>query len=337
MTLQTKALLILCALSCIPQFASSAGFRTASATDGDSKPLRVGIWYPSEDAITTKPHPRYGLDVAIDAPIANANGSVIVLSHGYSGWYAGHADTAIALADAGFIVAAPSHTGNTFTDMSSSPDQWVLDRPRHISRVIDYLLTDTDFEPHVNDQKIGVYGFSAGGLTAMNLIGAVPDIEKANQHCVDDPSEFVCAEGLVGALDAAGVNELPKNAWGADRRISAAVIAAPALGFAFSEQQLMDVKADVQLWSADLDFSVPTNTNAAHIANNLPTQPEIHWIDNATHYSFLIVPCREAFKNEDPVQYETVCSDNQGFNRRAFHDAMHTQMIRFFSESFGLR
>lgn len=321
---------ILTACCLVSGAAQAAGFRSISVSDAPQPPLDVGLWYPTEAPAPDTPNTEYGLAVAIDAPVGATNRALIVISHGFGGWYAGHADTAIALAEAGFIVAAPSHTGNTWSDMSSPIERWGLDRPRHISRVIDHLLSDPYFSQHIDAEKIGVYGFSAGGFTALSLIGAIPDRDTALQHCVDHPGEFACSEGLIAQLDKADVWSIPPQQWGHDDRVKAAVISAPGMGFTYTRESLDAVSAAVQLWSGELDDSVPTATNAAQLAARLPVRPETHWIDGANHFAFMIVACREAFKQADPEEYSMVCEDADGFDRRAFHHDMHQHMVRFY-------
>ena len=312
----------------------AAGFREIEVPDAGYKSLTVGLWYPSNQAPPDAANTQFGLPVALGAPISAPNGGLILISHGFGGWYAGHADTAAALADAGFMVAAPSHSGNTWSDMSSGIDQWAVDRPRHISRVIDHLLADSELASHIDSSNIGFYGFSAGGYTGLGLIGGVPDIDTAVQFCQKRPSEFVCKNGMIDALYEADMQKLPDSAWGADERISAAVLSAPGLAFAYTAKSLSSVTADVQLWSGELDDSVPTQSNAALLAQRLPKAPETHWIANASHFAFMVVACREAFKLDDPIEYEMVCGDPDGFDRIAFHTDMHEHMIRFYEASF---
>jgi len=329
---------ILIAYSCIVTSVSSqaAGFTTIEVEDQGQPDLQVGLWYPSSEQPPAEPNTRFGLAVALDAPLQNPNGGLVVISHGYSGWYAGHADTAAALADAGFIVAAPTHTGNTWSDMSSSPDKWALDRPRHISSVIDHMLAGHEFSSVIDKDSVGIYGFSAGGYTAVGLIGGVPDFKVAAQHCKQQPEEYVCADGLMDALISADMGSLPDEAWGYDMRISAAAISAPGWGFAYTKDSLSKVTANVQLWSGQLDTSVPTESNAALLAQRLPIESETHWIEDANHFAFLTVPCREAFKQEDPEEYEMICGDADGFDRHQFHDDMHVEMVRFFEAAFEI-
>src|SRR6202040_1122219 len=51
-----------------------------------------------------------------DCPIVGDKLPLVVVSHGRAGWFAGHHDTAAALADAGFVVAAISHPGDNLSD-----------------------------------------------------------------------------------------------------------------------------------------------------------------------------------------------------------------------------
>jgi predicted dienelactone hydrolase len=309
------------------------GFRLLQAPDPGSKDITFGLWYPTAVAAPDAPNTRFGHALAVDAPFTQTRHPLVLLSHGYSGWYGGHADLAMALANAGYLVAAPSHTGNHFADMSSSVDQWAVDRPRHISATLDFLLQYDLTRDVIDASRIGVYGFSAGGFTALSLIGAVPDFDHASEQCQESPSEFVCAEGMIDVMLNAKVDALPASAWGHDPRIRAAAIAAPGLAFAYSEESLADVSVPVQLWSAMNDHSVPHESNALPLSERLPSPVETHWVDNASHFAFIIIPCRPAFEKADPEEYKMVCGDADGFNRREFLQSMAKDMIRFFDES----
>lgn len=96
-----------------------------------------------------------------------------------------------------------------------------------------------------------------------------------------------------------------------------------------------EITADVQLWSGELDEQVPTQTNAALLAARLPQEPETNWIPEANHFAFMVVSCRESFKRDDPEEYEVICGDAEGFDRRVFHEEMHQEMVRFFNTSFA--
>ena len=314
----------------------AVGFRSLEIASADGPDLVAGLWYPSDAPVPTEPNTEYGLAVALGGAPAPGNGRLVVISHGQGGWYGGHADTAIALADAGFTVAAPSHAGDTWSDRSAPVERWILSRPVDVSRAVDRVLDDPSVGAALDPDRVGVYGFSAGGYTALALVGAVPDLDAAAAHCRAAPHELVCREGMVDALLGAGLERLPKAAFGADARVRAAAVAAPGFGFAFTRESLAGVDAAIRLWSGELDERVPTASNAAAVAERLPSRPTLHRVAGANHFAFLMVPCREAFRRADPEGYERVCTDVPGFDRHAFHDRMHAEMVRFFEHVLDL-
>lgn len=326
-------ILPLCLLLSLP--ASAVEFRLLQVPDGDHLPIEAGVWYPSDASVPDSANTVFGQALSIDAPLRGKGLAVIALSHGYGGWYAGHADTALALAEAGFVVVAPTHTGNTWSDMSSPIEKWILDRPRHVRRAFEHLTQTAPFRTRVDDSRYGVYGFSAGGLTALLLLGGVPDFDLAAAHCRQYPDEFVCAEGMLRQLLGAGMARVPAHVWGADKRIAAAAIAAPGLGFAFSRESLAGVRAAVQLWSGGRDERVPTDRNAGRIASRLPVPAKTHWEADANHFAFMLVQCRPAFEENDPEDYAAVCGDAPGFDRFAFHRHINREMLRFFRENLS--
>lgn len=93
------------------------GFESAHVSYGSEAPLVAGIWYPSSAPLTNVQQERWP-GVVANAPITGARLPLVVLSHGGGGSYEGHYDTAIALARAGFVVAAVSHAGDTYDDES---------------------------------------------------------------------------------------------------------------------------------------------------------------------------------------------------------------------------
>ena len=212
------------------------GFQVVQVTDPGGAPLTVAIWYPS--ATQSGPATSLGvvlMDVAPNAPVSGKALPLVVISHGNGGGPGSHADTAMSLAAAGFVVAAPMHTGDNYVDDSVvGSGNWLTDRSRHIHSTIDYMLADWPSRDHIESGRIGVFGFSAGGLTALTTIGARPDLSLIASHCADAP-EFVCKllesthSGMVEGRD------LPVPAsFVLDPRVKAAVVAAPGLGFTLS-------------------------------------------------------------------------------------------------------
>ncbi len=334
-SLKTNLLKLLVGASVIaPALTQAVGFTQATVTDAGKRPLDIGIWYPSDAPSPTEPNTPFNRALAKDSAIRGTELKLVIISHGYGGWLGGHADTALALAEAGFVVAAPSHAGNTFRDMSASADQWIIDRPHQVSATIDYLQQAWPHRDHLLNEGVGVYGFSAGGLTALSLVGAVPDMALAEQHCERQPQEFGCRDQtLVPTLVAAGLHNLPADAWGRDTRISAAAIAAPGLAFAFDEAALTAVETPLQLWSALEDDRVPHASNALPLADALGARADTRWVEGAGHFAFMIQSCTEKLKKYEPDTWAFLCVDKPGFDRQQFHTEMNSELATFFREN----
>lgn len=52
------------------------------------------------------------MSVALDGPVAGRAVPLVVMSHDTDGLFLGHFDTTTALADAGYLVATVTHTGD---------------------------------------------------------------------------------------------------------------------------------------------------------------------------------------------------------------------------------
>ena len=100
------AVLLLAVLLASP--AGAAGFQYGSAPDPDDQPIELGIWYPSDAAASTQTLGLFKQEVAPYGAVAGDKLPLIVISHGTGGGAASHYDTALALANAGFVVVAPS-------------------------------------------------------------------------------------------------------------------------------------------------------------------------------------------------------------------------------------
>src|SRR4051812_42692769 len=84
----------------------AAGFQHGFAADPEGKPLEIGIWYPSPTAVQPIVMGPTTMSVAVNGVPQGQALPLVVMSHGTSGSLFGHYDTAIALADAGFVVVA---------------------------------------------------------------------------------------------------------------------------------------------------------------------------------------------------------------------------------------
>jgi predicted dienelactone hydrolase len=266
------------------------------------------------------------MTVASNAPLNGQALPLVVMSHGTGGSHLGHADTAIALADAGFVVVAMNHTGDNHADQSRRAD--ITDRPRQVSRVIDHMLASWEGHAAIDPERVGIFGFSAGGFTALASIGGVPDFSKIGPVCREHPGDFAC-QLLAGGRSPVVA---PAPVAMADPRIKAAVVAAPALGFTFSPDGLRNVKVPVQLWRAQSDVVLPHPRYAEAVRLALPDAPDYRVVSNAGHFDFLS-PCSDALASIAPA----ICTSLPGFDRAAFHVDFDSAVVKFFRNSLANR
>ncbi|WP_341850518.1 alpha/beta hydrolase family protein [Bradyrhizobium barranii] len=111
-----------------------------------------------------------------DCPVAGSRLPLIVVSHGRRGSFLGHVDTATALADAGFVVAAINHPGDTARDSSRTDEFSVLvERPADMKRLTDFMLGAWKEAAVLDPKRVGLFGFSRGAYTGLVVIGGNPD------------------------------------------------------------------------------------------------------------------------------------------------------------------
>jgi predicted dienelactone hydrolase len=299
--------------------ALSAGFERVTVTDPEGPPLEAAIWYPSEAPASAQPIGLYQQTVATGGAVAGRGLPLIVMSHGSGGSFEGHYDTALALAEAGFVVAAVTHTGDNYRDHSGFTH--VENRPRHIKALVDFMLASWPHHDLIDPARIGMFGFSAGGFTALVAIGGVPDLSLGAAYCAQYPDEWACRKVREAG---GGPREVP-TAFVHDPRIAAAVIAAPAIGYSFTPEALAAIKVPIQLWRGDSDEILPHPRHAQHVYEGLPAKPEYHVVPKAGHFAFLApcTPMAERYAAE-------ICHDPAGFDRAAFHREFNPAVVAFF-------
>lgn len=326
-SLQTKRSCLAACIWLAGAAVHAAGFQQGMAADPGGQPLAIGIWYPSLAATRPMEVGPTTMSVAVDAAVQGTQLPLVVMSHGTGGSFLGHFDTAIALADAGFVVAAVTHTGDNHADQSRSLD--IMDRPRQISRVIDHMLAGWRGRAVIDPARVGMFGFSAGGFTTLVSIGGEPDFSSIGPMCRQYPGDFAC-QLLAGAGSPPAAP--PAAASVADARIRAAVVAAPALGFTFTAQGLSKVSVPVQLWRAEEDVLVPHPRYAEAVRRALPQPPDYHVVPGAGHFDFL-APCSAALASLAPA----ICTSAPGFDRAGFHVRWNAAIADFLRRTLAVR
>ncbi|MBT9440353.1 MAG: dienelactone hydrolase [Acidovorax sp.] len=304
------------ALCCAATLAHAAGFAFIEVpADKDGPALRGAVWSPC-----STPPGRIDLAPLVlqgtrDCPVAGQGLPLVVVSHGAGGSALGHHDTAATLADAGYVVAAISHPGDNFQDLSR---QGYLSafatRPVDMKRLTDYMLGAWPQRAQLDAGKVGFFGFSRGGYTGLVAIGAVPDWTSRQDLCSPLSTRPLCGE--------IRRKEIPATP-APDPRIRAAVIVDPLS--VFDAKGLGQVGIPVQLWASALGGDGVTPQSVETVRQGLPSAPDWHVAANAGHFAFL-APCPPALMEAMPA----ICRDAAGFDRVAFHQIFNAQVLAFF-------
>lgn len=294
---------------------SAAGFqRLDLPMDMNGPALRGGLWYPCAAPARDVVIGRVTLAATPDCPMTAGPKPLIVMSHGSAGSYLSHHDTAAALADAGFVVAAVNHVGDNALDRSRQGYLSIFStRPREIRRLVDYLTGAWPQRAQLNG-AIGLFGFSRGGYTGLVLAGAVPDFKLGLGICAVQPALPMCRDIRDG--------KVPAQPYVKDARIRALVIADPLN--VFSAQALKTVSVPVQLWASALGGDGVTAASVDALRQGL-AGAESHRVAGAGHFAFL-APCSAAQAEAAPA----ICQDAAGFDRAAWHRDFNAAVAAFF-------
>jgi predicted dienelactone hydrolase len=171
--------LLTASLALLSLAAHAIGLATLPATAEDGP---VTLHYPSTG--TERPVRRgpFVQSWDVDGGVAPGNGRLVVISHGSGGAPWVHADLVRRLVEQGFVVALPEHRADNHHDgREQGPQSWTR-RPAEVSRAIDAVGRDPRFQSLRLD-KVGVYGMSAGGHTALTLAGGRWSPAGFSRHC----------------------------------------------------------------------------------------------------------------------------------------------------------
>ncbi|EJL94045.1 hypothetical protein PMI16_00400 [Herbaspirillum sp. CF444] len=320
-----RRFLSLATLCLCTSLAHAAGFQFIEVpADKDGPALRGVVWTPCDAPADKIVLGQLVIDGVKNCPVSGTQLPLVVISHGYGGSFFNQRDTADALANAGFVVAAINHSDDNYQIRGGPNDKLsaLATRTTDIKRLIDYMLQQWEGHISLAADKIGFYGFSRGGYTGLVLAGARPDFQRLplspSSPCMSAPESPAC--GLVRQR----FQELLTFPLTHDNRIRAAVIVDP-LSMIFDAAGLKNVSIPIQLWSSAYGGDGVTPESVAEVRRNLPVAPDWRLAENATHFGF-IPPCSPALRESKPE----ICGDRPGFDRAAFHRDFNAQVLAFF-------
>jgi predicted dienelactone hydrolase len=321
--MRAAAMLVACFLMAIagsrPATAETQPFRAGitRVTAPDATPFDVLVVYPTEAAEAAIKEGPFSLSASRDAPVASGPHFPIVLfSHG-GGRRGGtpllHRDLLLHLARSGFIVVAPFHPGGP---------QPFVNRPRHIRKALDLVLADPRFAARADPARIGMAGFSFGGLVTLLAAGAKLDLALLSAYCRDRSDDPRACDGV--ATDGSWAN-IPSRKSADALGLKALVLMEP-FGAPFARDGLAALDLPVLIYRASQSDLRPEG-NALALAAALPRKPHDEAV-SGSHFVFAD-PCPPALKAEA----SEICSDPPGVDRAAILDRVRQQVATFLRDN----
>ena len=323
--MRTLSLFVAALLSLFASLAHAAGVQfIVIPPDGDNGALSGAVWSPCASPPQQVKLYSVATPGVLNCAVKGDKLPLVVISHGQDGWFGGHHDTAEALADAGFVVAAINHPGDNALSGSRTNDISIaVKRPADIKRLIDYMLRSWSDSSRIDAARIGLFGHSRGGYTGLVLAGAEPDFKRAAAECAEGGN----ANSPCSLFKDAKLPDAPVTH---DARIKTLVLADLGFTFLLGKDELKAVTLPVQLWSSELGGAGGTAQSVARVMGWLPAKPGFHLVAHADHWAF-VAPCTA----EQAKSLPRICNDTPSFDRVAFHREFNAAVIAFFRQQLG--
>jgi predicted dienelactone hydrolase len=325
------------------------------------RPLVTVIWYPVAADAKLK-MPDYGAPPEfakyfVSYPLAEGaevshqqqKYPLIVLSHGstsaalsldWLGYY---------LATQGYIAAAVNHHGDTAAEPGGPLPQGFAtpwERAKDLSVLIDKMLGDSFFGPHIDENRIGAAGHSAGGATVIELAGGIFSPGQIQEFCKSNPGvDADChlppmiqarIDKFIGLTktdavvqDSVRRSQLPYN----DPRVKAVFAMAPAIGVGHTDASLKAIRIPVGIVAGWADEITPLSTNAERFANLIPTATLTVLPGKVGHATFGSLCTPAAAQGPDWLSW--ICHDEEGVDRTEVHRETEQLAVQLFQKAFA--
>ena len=262
---------------------AQVGLTELAGAPGDGP---ITVFYPSGSAVRPLQRGPFSLQVAADGAVQRGNDRLVVISHGSGGSPWVYTDLARHLVRAGYIVALPEHAGDNWRDMGKvGPESWKL-RPQEVSRTIDALAHDARFGPLFDATRVGMYGMSAGGHTALTLAGGRWSKARLLAHCETNLAEdFVACTGAASELNGGPLDGVKKAI--ATPLIRRALADDPA-SYGHTDPRIKAVASAVPFAA---DFDLQSLTNPA-VPLGLIQAGQDRWLVPRFHSAAVITQCK---------------------------------------------
>lgn len=291
------------------------------------------IWYPSEGdgrAFDFADSPVfYGVPVVEEATVQEGKFPVVVLSHGMGGNIRSLAWLATDLAENGVIVVSVNHPNSTWGDFDMVAGLHHGTRVQDLSLALDTLWTDPKFAGHLDESNVMAAGFSFGGWTALSMGGLRGNHAGYVAHCDAYGVASVHCKNLIDSdIQLSEIDDATWDADYSDVRVTHVTAIDPGLIWGITSADAKGMIDNVslvglgqgndRLLAADFDLSgLGALLPDANIENLAP----------AMHFTALPLckPMAAAILIEE--QDDPVCTDPEGTNREAVHDAIVARIL----------
>jgi predicted dienelactone hydrolase len=302
------------------------------------RPLITEVWYPTTDSIqknNTGFTPFVRTETVKDGKIANKKYPLIMISHGTGGGRLTLEWLADILVQNGFMVAAVDHWGNTYDNKIAIDFVTPWQRPRDISFVLTGLLNDYKFGPAIDQDRIGMAGFSLGGYTTIALAGGVLSFDAlkkftnspTGQKEVNIPEFPGLMEVIKTGKPDESFRKSPQHL--KDKRFKAYFAICPALGQGFIDaSQFKEIDKSLYMVEVESDSITPYKTNAEHYHALIPASQYLLIKGKANHYVFL-GEAADPVKKEAPIYFV----DDPSVDRHAVHHQVGEMAAAFFKQN----
>ncbi|MGB0866540.1 MAG: alpha/beta hydrolase family protein [Granulosicoccaceae bacterium] len=300
--------------------------------------IELVLWYPAgtggQPVSLGENGLFYGTPAVQGAAVAEGKYPLVVISHGGGGNGAQFGWLANTLVEQGFVVAAPNHPGSTTGDSSAHEAVKVWLRAADVSAVLDGISGEHALAASVDLERVGVFGFSAGGYTALAVAGARVDEQVLRGFC-DESSKTLsdCAFLQRGGVDLHQVDLTSAGRSNADERVDAVFAVDPGIATALTAQSLAEIELPVALLNMGEADRVPAALDASTAAQVIQGV-QFSRIEDGHHFS-LLPRCKPAgpviLKEEGEL--DPLCDDVEGGRPRVeLHRQIARQVSRFFDE-----
>ena len=317
------ALLAACGICCGAHAGEwKVGLKRLDLRDPVSGGAMTGfVMYPTTAAPKSVSIGSFTATAAENAPPAGDRFPLVIFSHGMGSQPELYLWLFEGLTSHGFVVAGVAHPRDNYNDKSGSfGDAELVERPRHVTALIDGVENDVLLASSIDASKVGIVGHSAGGYAALLAVGGRPDFTqftsgrcRRNPNTPPDWPRFVHDPAAVPVPDP---------------RIRAAASMATGFGCLFDKDSVSAIHVPVRFYQADDDDVLQIGFNAASFAALFTPPAGVVQIANAGHFVFInTCPFIMSLLARD------ICRDPPGTNRDAVHQMLIEDIARFLTQA----